>query len=131
MERISRIAGRSKAFNNTQTPDALAQAAWVAAVGKRLAAKPFLLRLFGSKLVVEVGDAVWQQQLTTMSGMLLEGMRKALGFELVKELEFRVGAQTEAPRKGVASEAILDEADTIQDPMLRLAYRSSRKRSNG
>lgn len=131
MERISRIAGRSKAFKGAQTPEDLAQAAWTAAVGKRLASKPFRLCLFGSKLVVEVGDAVWQQQLTTMSAMLLEGMRKALGFQLVKELEFRVGAQTEAPRKGVQSATPLDEAESIQDPMLRLAYRSSRKRSNG
>lgn len=129
VERASRILSRSRNFSDPQQTEQLARAAWSAAVGKRLADKPFRLRLFGNKLVVEVEDAVWQKQLTTLGGMILARMNEVLGRELVKELEFRVGAprvpvkREEAPVTGVR-----DESDAIADPVLRHLYLTARRK---
>jgi hypothetical protein len=78
-----------------------------------------------------VDDAVWRRQLFTMSGMILEKIRKVLGPGIVEELEFRIAPPRRPPARetlGRKAAPLFDEADRIADPALRRIYRAARKK---
>lgn len=104
----------------------LAAAAWPAAVGKRLAARTGPVRLFGTKLVVEVEDTVWQRQLLTLTPQILPKLKAILGPEMVMHLEFRIGVPRREPARAVVAD---ERADGIEDPIFKLLYLNSRTRS--
>jgi hypothetical protein len=127
MERAARVLGKLRFADEEK----LAQAAWPAAVGKRLASRTGPVHLVGTRLVVSVQDGVWQSQLFSIRDQILNRLEHVVGRRLVTALEFRVAI----PRPGAAREEIParapDEADRIADPVLRLVYKASRKRAAG
>lgn len=134
MERAGRLLGALQAARRCLTPEELALAAWPAAVGKKAARHTKAVALDGSRLVVEVGDELWRRNLELLSGQILANLQSMLGPSAPRWIEYRLAV----PRRPVRSEALEaefrlrpqgdDEADRIEDPVLRRIYlRSKRK----
>jgi predicted nucleic acid-binding Zn ribbon protein len=77
-----------------ETPLAAAQAAWVAAVGERLAAVAQPAGERAGTLTVECADSVWAQELDLMQDALLERLRAELGEAAPRALRFRVNSDS-------------------------------------
>ncbi len=107
----------------------LVRAAWPQAVGKRIAAHARVVGFRDGCLVVEVEDAVWLQHLRTLAGQLLGRLRQIAGSDVVTRIEYRPGVPRREPQRAGGLRAAPDEADNIQDPILRRLYKASRARS--
>jgi hypothetical protein len=80
---------------------------------------------------VEVEDELWQRNLWKLRYQVLRSLEKAIGSEIVSDLEFRIMPQRREPQRDTGERlalAPLDEADAIADPGLRRVYRNSRRR---
>ena len=134
MERASRLIGKMKFPGGGADPDSLAGAAWRAAVGPRIARYAQAERLVGSRLIVGVEDAVWQQQLGAMRSLILGKLREVMTVPHISQIEFRIAPPRIGPGAAAHSagplfgESKLDEADSIADPGLRRLYVAARKR---
>jgi Dna[CI] antecedent, DciA len=130
MERAGKILAK---IQNTDaiSPEELARAAWVATVGKRIAAKAPPKALVRGSLIVEVEDAIWQKQLFHLRFDILAKLTTVIGSGVVTDLEFRIATPRRPPQSAPSHSDIglPDEADGIQDPVLRILYRQSRKRA--
>ncbi len=133
MERAARLIRSNRISKEIFTDEDLARAIWPAAVGKGIAAHTVRLKLVRTRLVVEVEDAIWQKQLYPLTGQILDRLRKVTGGELVQDLEFRVGARRREAMREITREVekreVFDEAEGIQDPVLKKVYRLSRKKA--
>lgn len=133
MERAARLLRQSKLVSQCVTEEDLAKAAWPAAVGKRLACRTRATHMVRGRLVIEVEDEIWRRQLYTLREPMLRNLRKILGTGLVESLEFRVGIRRIPPGsdsvRAVPGPLFTDEADRIEDPVLRLLYKESRRKS--
>ena len=131
MERAGRSLAKLK-LSGTISADELAISAWPAAVGKRIASHTRAVALVRGNLVVEVEDAVWQKQLFYLRSHMIRKMREILGDTIVSEVEFRIAVKRRPP--GVAMQvapASTDDADGIEDPILRILYKQARKKAIG
>jgi hypothetical protein len=122
MERAGRLIGKLKL--DVDDPELRARAAWKVAAGKKIAEHTRAVALVRGSLVVEVEDQIWQRQLKTLSGFLLRNIEKALGEALVKDIDFRPMPKRREPQR--AERAIGREV--VEDPVLDMLYRQSRKR---
>ena len=136
MERAARLIRKNKSSSTVFTDDDLARAIWPAAVGRAIAAHTSRLKLVRTTLVVEVEDVIWQKQLFPLTAQIVSRMRQAMGSDLVKDIEFRVAIPRREAMKEESSARIpyanpdpADEADRIQDPVLKKVYRLSRKKA--
>ena len=131
MERASKFIRRLGLPGDTITAGELACAAWPIAVGKRIAAHTRAARLVRTKLIVEVEDAIWRNQLFSLSRQILANLAKSVGPNLVEDLEFKVVPRRRDPARAMTAvpASLLDEADGIADPVLRDIYRVARKRA--
>ena len=89
MERAGRLFGKSNLLSQVADPETRARAAWPVAVGKKVAQQTRARALVRTTLVVEVGDYVWQRQLSTLRNQLLQNLAKELGAGLVTDIDFR------------------------------------------
>lgn len=132
MERASKFIRGLPLPADSITPEELAIAAWPQAIGKRLAGYTRPVKLVRTCLHVEVDDAVWQRQLFTLSPLLLRTLAKYLGDGLVTELHFPVMPRKREPQRASAAArgaGLFDEAEAIEDPVLRGIYRSARRKA--
>ena len=138
MERASHFVQRNKLSKKVFSEEDLTRAVWPAAVGKAIAAHTARLTLVRTTLVVEVEDAIWQKQLFTLRGQILDRLRSVTGSsDLVQDLEFRTALPRRRPQRAETRESPAaiqsglpyDEADTIQDAVLKKVYRLSRKKA--
>jgi Dna[CI] antecedent, DciA len=135
MDQASRIIARFAGADGLISEERIACAAWKRAVGRKIAVHTRALKLVRNTLVVEVEDDIWRQNLWSLRHQILRNVAKAIGPEIVTDLEFRVmpprfgpGREAgESPVIGLFSEP-LDEADAIEDPGLRRIYKASRRR---
>lgn len=115
------------------TPDELALAAWPAAVGERIAAHAAPKALVRGCLVVEAEDGVWQKQLFHLRFAILAKITELIGTGTVTDVEFRIARGTPRrppqPARTHGENASGDEADSIKDPVLRVLYKQSRKKT--
>ena len=132
MEPASKLIRGLRLPSDTISAEELACAAWPAAVGKKIAAHTRATRLVRNRLVVEVEDATWQRQLFGLSGFILRNLEKHVGGGLVGDLEFRGVPRRREPQRAVESLPGLfaDEANGIEDPVLRSIYRAARKKAH-
>ena len=121
----------------------IVRAGWAHLVGRQIAARSQVFRLYRETLIVHVPDRTWQKQLRRLEGQLLARVNRLLGQRLVTEMDFRVDGSLAAPassaqpppRKGpVREEApawdaeLEDSARAIADPELRTLFlRASQK----
>jgi hypothetical protein len=130
MERASKLIRGLRLPGDVISPEELACAAWPQAVGKKIAANTRALRMVRARLIVEVEDKVWQRQLFTLSRHILGNLERSLGYSLVEDLEFRIVPRRREPQRAAAPvPALMDEADSIADPVLRDIYKASRKKA--
>jgi len=130
MERAGRLIARLKLPGGSVSPQELATAAWPEAVGKRLALRTRAVGVVRSRLVVEVEDAIWQRQLFTLRGQILKRLEQVLGQPLITEIEFRVAVPRRLPQREERPPARVDEADGIEDPVLRRIYKEHRRKAS-
>ncbi len=131
MERAARVVGSLKNANKLLSDEELLRAIWPVAVGKVIASHTSRLRVVRSTLVVDVADAIWQRQLFGLSKQILGRVQKVSGSTTITEIEFRIGIPRREPQRAVTAnpaESGIDEAEQIQDPVLKKVYRLSRKR---
>jgi hypothetical protein len=130
MERAGKILAKIK-NNDTISPEGLARAAWLATVGKRIAAKASVKALVRDTLVVEVEDAIWQKQLFHLRYDILAKLTSVIGSGVVTGLEFRIATPRRPPQSAQShgETASLDEADGIEDPVFRILYKQARKKA--
>jgi predicted nucleic acid-binding Zn ribbon protein len=131
MERAGKVIRGLKIAGECLSAEDLVRAAWPQAVGARVAAHTRPVAFHESRLVVEVEDLVWQSQLQTMSGQILGRLTEIAGAGKVRCIEFRLGVPRRMPQRAGQARATRDEADGIEDPVLRRLYKVSRKRSAG
>jgi predicted nucleic acid-binding Zn ribbon protein len=105
-------------------PETRARAAWSMAAGKKIAAHTLAAALVRGTLVVEVEDFVWQKQLNTLRHFLLRNLKEALGEDLVTEIDFRPMPKRIKPQRAATAHG---KTDGIQDPVMAMLYRQSKK----
>jgi predicted nucleic acid-binding Zn ribbon protein len=135
MERAAKLVKKNKFSQKVFTDEDFARAVWPTAVGKAIAKHTLRVKLVRSTLIVEVEDAIWQKQLYCLSMQIVDRLRKVTGANLVEDIEFRVGARKREPQRATSRESLplagslADEADGIQDPVLKKVYLLSRKKA--
>jgi len=133
MERAVRLLKNKKLSREILSDDDLARAVWPVVAGKAIAAHTSRLRVVRTTLVVEVEDAIWQKQLYPLTKQILDRLRAVTASDSIQDIEFRIGIprrepqRTDSPR--TASGGPADEAEGIQDPVLKKIYRLSRKKA--
>jgi hypothetical protein len=138
MERAARLIQKNKNSRQILTDDELTRAVWPVAVGKSIAAHTSNLRLVRTTLVVDVEDAIWQRQLHALTFQIVDRLRKITGSDAIQDVEFRIAVprrqpqRAELPHSGAALGNGFDqEAECIEDPVLKKIYQRSRKRATG
>ena len=136
MERAARLIRDKKVSRELVTDEEIARAVWPRAVGETIARHTSRLKLVRHNLVVEVEDAMWQRQLHSLSRQIVGRIQKLTGSDAVQEMEFRIGILRREPQRAEVREPDVlteeaDEADRIQDPIMRRLYRVSRKKIAG
>jgi len=129
MERLANLLSRSKLASGCMSAGQVAVAAWTAAVGKRLSARTRAVALVDGRLVVEVPDEIWKQQLSPLEGQIVANLAEVLGDRRVKAVVYRVAAPRRGPGREEALPAVRDEADGIADPIFSRIYRAKRRRA--
>ena len=123
MERAGRL------FNRMDLPpDALetrARAAWRIAAGKKVAKYTRATALVRTTLLVEVGDIIWQRQLSTMRVHLLKNLDRELGVGVVTEIDFRPTPARRPPQVAASARGDAPLFEGIQDPVMALIYKRS------
>ena len=128
----------SAAGDNEEVAEAAARIAWRRAAGDPLCQHAVPFRLYHTTLIVAVSDAIWQKQMSALSGQLLSRLNGMLGQKTITFIEFRIDPKTveaeRAPRQstagGESAESVLrsvpDElmlaASSIQDESLRRRF---------
>ena len=128
MERAGRVISRTKLAAGAVCLEELACAGWPVAVGKKIAVHTRAISLAGGRLRIEVEDAVWQRQLSVLKRQILSRLEEVVGTSVVRDVEFRVAPRRKLPHSAVEPRKDRDEADQIQDPVLRAIYRRQRRR---
>jgi hypothetical protein len=65
-------------------------------------------KLVRNKLIVSVGDAIWQRQLHALRPQIVERLRKPAGSHVIQELEFQIALPRRAPQRAEARSTTLD-----------------------
>ena len=136
MERAARLINKSKLSRSVLSDDDLARAVWPAAVGKTIASHTVRVKIVRTTLVVEMEDAMWQKQLYPLASQILHRLRTVTGSSDIQDIEFRAAVARRQPQRaesregGAVQPVHTDEADHIQDPVLKRVYRMSRKRAS-
>ena len=128
MERAGKLISKLKLPAGAVCVEELACTGWHPAVGKSVAAHTRAIGLVAARLCVEVEDALWQRQLSTLKGQILKRLEGILGQSVVKDIEFRVSPRRRMPQIASQPRGNRDDAEQIQDPVLRAIYKQQRGR---
>ncbi len=123
---FGKLNGKLEIADRTISTEQLACSAWPAAVGKKIAIRTRAAKLVRTRLVVEVEDKIWQKNLFILSNQILGNLEKRLGRGVVEDIEFRVVPARIQPKRATSSLFSQDEADSINDPVLRHIYKAAR-----
>jgi len=122
-----------RSARGSEAEQEIALSYWAAAVGRKLARRTKPVRLDGDKLVVDVDGPILQEQLRILSRQIIGRLNASIGAELVRRIVFRVAAPGKiSPQRDHAtlgSAGAGDEAQAIEDPLLRRLYRHSRNKA--
>ncbi len=135
---MQRAAGFIKNKNISRellSDDDVVRAIWPTAVGKAISAHATPAKIVRTTLIVEVEDAIWQKQLHALSTQIVNRLQKLTGNGNVNAVEFRIAIPRRQPareetRRTELLAAESDEADRIQDPVLKKVYQMSKKRAS-
>lgn len=131
MDQASRVIARWTGTSGVISQERLACAAWKKAVGKKVAQRTRPLKMVRNTLVVEVEDEIWRQNLWSLRYQILRNLERAIGPEIVNDIELRVMPPRMGPQRETGEPLVLepaDDADRIRDPGLRRIYKAARQR---
>jgi hypothetical protein len=136
MEPASRIFARWTGVSDVISRERIVCGAWKQAVGKKVAQRTRALKLVRTTLVVEVEDDMWKKNLWGLRYQILKNLAKAVGPEIITDLELRIMPARVGPQRAAfverpaveQSAAATDDADSIADPGLRRIYKTARRR---
>lgn len=136
MDQASRIIAQWTGVSDVIAPERIACTAWKKAVGKNVALRTRALKLVRTTLVVEVEDELWRKNLWSLRHQILRNLEKALGPDIVTDVELRIMPPRLGPRREAESRlesaplncVSKDEASGIHDPGLRRIYKAARRR---
>jgi hypothetical protein len=128
MERVTRLLAKLK--SDSLPMEDLTREVWALAVGKIIAGHSQYAGLVRRTLVIEVEDAIWRKQLTSITPDILRKLAALIGPGVVTDLEFRVAPLRMRPRKERPLPLFdsADEASRIPDPIFRHLYAADRRR---
>ena len=133
MDKAIRLLGKLK--NDLVGDEELARAAWRAAVGDRIETHARFRELVRDRIVIDVDDRVWQNQMHTLEGQILGKLHRLLGRVVARQIEYRIALPripAKVETRGEFQLAIQDpEAERIKDPGLRRMYVRSKRRAVG
>ncbi|WP_155121399.1 DciA family protein [Bryobacter aggregatus] len=127
----------AKLKNRLVGDEELVRAAWRVAVGEKIEAHAHFRELIRDRMVIEVGDRVWQSQLMTLERQILTKLEKLLGRQIARQIEYRIAIPRRMPQSAATSdtnaqfqlELTHPEARRISDPGLRRMYLKSKRRA--
>jgi hypothetical protein len=132
MDQASRIIARWTGVSGLIGEERIACAAWKRAVGKKIALRTRALKLVRNTLVIEVEDELWRRNLWSLRYQILRNLEKAIGPEIVTDVELRIMPPRMGPQRALEEERLvlkpLDDAESIEDPGLRRIYKAARRR---
>lgn len=132
MQQVSRIVAQSgNLLRDLISHERVACAAWKKAVGKRPALRTTALKLVRDRLVIEVEDEVWRNNLYSLRPQILRNLEQALGPGIVEDISFEIRPRRIEPRRETAFALTAAETEAgvdIEDPGLRRIYRRALKR---
>ena len=134
MERATRFIKERNVVRELLSDEEMVRAIWASAVGKTISAHTAPAKIVRTTLIVEVEDSIWQKQLHTLSAQIKERIQRLLGHARITEIEFRIAIPRRSParvetRRSEAMATSQDEADRIEDPVLKKVYQLSRKKA--
>jgi hypothetical protein len=140
MERAARVFRNSEKSRSLLTDDQSLQAVWPVAVGEAIAKHTSRVRLVRTTLVVDAEDMIWQRQLRSLEKQVINRIQRLMPDIRIDGIEFRLALrrdpqtaasinETAAQKASVNAESE-DEADRIQDPVLRKVYQISRRKAS-
>jgi len=132
MDQASRIIAQWKGGSDFISPEQIACAAWKKAVGPRLALRTSALKLVRDRLVIEVEDETWRDNLYSLRPVILRNLEQTLGPGVVRQISFEIRPRRIEPQRENGFALTADETDNgvdIVDPGLRRIYRMARKRA--
>jgi predicted nucleic acid-binding Zn ribbon protein len=131
MERAGKSLAKLKLGDAVSQED-LACAAWPAAVGVRIARHATAKSLVRGNLIVEVEDAIWQKQLFHLRFQIIPKLAQIVGDGIIRDVEFRIAMRRRPPQPAakLRPNDPPDEADSIEDPVLRMVYKQARKKAS-
>ncbi len=124
MQRAGRIVRKLALGGEAVPAEDIVRAAWPHAVGSVIARNSRILAVRGTRAIVEVPDALFEQNLRSLEADILKNLADIAGPGLVRSLAVRVGIPRIQPKRA----GVADEADGIRDAGLRRIYRDSKKR---
>ncbi len=127
MQRAGKILRKLTVAGSELSPEDIVRAAWSQAVGRQIARNSRVVGMRGRRIIVEVPDALFRQNLASFERVILRNLAGIAGPGLADGITIKVGVPRIAPRRA-ASSAGGDEADRIRDAGLRKIYRDSRNR---
>ena len=131
MDQASRIIAQWSGATDLISHERIACAARKKAVGKRLAARTNALKLVRERLVIEVEDEIWRNNLYSLRPQILRNLEQALGPGIVGDISFEIRPRRIEPQRETRfalTAAETEDGADIQDPGMRRIYRNSRKR---
>jgi Dna[CI] antecedent, DciA len=138
MDHAGRLIPKMNLPSGLHDPEQRARAAWPRAAGKVVASHTRVRSLVRGTLVVEVGDYVWQRQLSTLTQCLLRNLEKELAEPLVTGIDFRPMRHMPVRREPQMATSSRRESSQIpgqirgqipsqiKDPVLALLYERSK-----
>ncbi len=125
MERAGRLFSEMDFPSQLDDAATRACAAWPIAAGKKIARHARATGLVRGALVVEVGDHVWQRQLSTLRHFLIRNLARELGPSVVTEIDFRPVPKRRPPQRAGSIRKPAGKVDGIEDPVMGLLYKRS------
>ncbi len=127
MQRAGKVLRKLTVGGDELSSDDIVRAAWPQAVGKQIARNSRVIGVRGRRIIVEVPDSLFQQNLASFERAILRNLAQIAGPGLVESIAVKIGVPRIEPGRA-ASPAGRDEATGIQDAVLRKIYRDSKKR---
>lgn len=126
--RAAKVLSKMKLAKAGVSSERLAVPSWAQTVGKTIARHTRAVGIFEGTLVVDVEDAIWEKNLRLLQPQIMEKLTATLGPGKVRNIRFKIAIPKRAPQRE-DNLVSADEADSIQDPILRRIYIQSRKRA--
>jgi predicted nucleic acid-binding Zn ribbon protein len=128
MLRAAKVLSKMKLAKAGVSSERLAVPSWAQTVGKTIARHSRAVGIFEGTLVVDVEDAIWEKNLRLLEPQIMAKLTAVVGPGKVRNIRFKLAI----PKRTAQREDNLhsaDEANQIQDPILRHIYIQSRKRA--